>query len=253
MTEPALYATLLRVCFGASAVTILSTLFITAPYGRHSRGGWGPMIGGTAGWLIMETPTVVVPTACFVLGRTPHGAVDVVFLLVWYAHYLHRTFVYPLRRTASAKPMPFVIALLGASFNVLNGYLNGRWLFAFGPLRDASWFLDPRFIVGIAVFAVGMAMNLHSDEILLHLRKPGERGYVIPRGGMFRWVTSPNYLGEIIEWAGFALLTWSPAALGFALYTAANIGPRAISHHRWYRETFADYPKERRALLPFVL
>ena len=66
-------------------------------------------------------------------------------------------------------------------------------------------------------------------------------------------LTPPNYFGEIIEWAGFALATWSLPGLAFAIYTAANVGPRALSHHRWYREKFGDYPPKRKALIPFVL
>ena len=59
--------------------------------------------------------------------------------------------------------------------------------------------------------------------------------------------------GEIIEWIGFAVMTWSVAALAFAIWTAANLAPRALSHHKWYRETFPDYPTERKALIPFVV
>ena len=62
-----------------------------------------------------------------------------------------------------------------------------------------------------------------------------------------------HYLGEIIEWTGWAIATWSPAGLAFALYTFANLAPRAITHHRWYRERFPDYPRDRKALLPFLL
>ena len=65
-------------------------------------------------------------------------------------------------------------------------------------------------------------------------------------------VASPNYLGEIIEWAGFALMTWSPAALAFAFYTVANLAPRASANLGWYRGTFSDYPPDRKALIPYV-
>jgi len=89
--------------------------------------------------------------------------------------------------------------------------------------------------------------------MLLNLRKPGETGYKVPRGWLYEYVTCPNYLGEIIEWLGFALATWSLPGLAFALYTAANVGPRAFAHHRWYRERFPDYPKHRKVLIPFLL
>ncbi|MBW2713856.1 MAG: DUF1295 domain-containing protein, partial [Deltaproteobacteria bacterium] len=86
-----------------------------------------------------------------------------------------------------------------------------------------------------------------------NLRKPGETGYKIPYGGFYRWVSSPNYLGEIIEWAGFAMLTWTPAGLAFLVFSISNLFPRAFSHHRWYQEQFEDYPEERKAIIPGLL
>ena len=67
---------------------------------------------------------------------------------------------------------------------------------------------------------------------------------------MFRWVSSPNYLGEIIQWTGWAVMTWSLAGVAFALFTFCNLAPRAISNHRWYREYFAQYPAGRKVLFP---
>ncbi len=106
---------------------------------------------------------------------------------------------------------------------------------------------------GVAVFVLGMAVNVHSDEVLRGLRRPGERGYAVPRGGLFRWVSCPNYLGEMVEWSGFALAVWNLPALSFAAWSVANLLPRALAHHRWYRARFADYPSERRAVVPWVL
>jgi 3-oxo-5-alpha-steroid 4-dehydrogenase 1 len=57
----------------------------------------------------------------------------------------------------------------------------------------------------------------------------------------------------MIEWTGWAIATWSTAGLAFAVYTAANLGPRALRHHAWYRERFADDPRERKALIPYLL
>ena len=70
---------------------------------------------------------------------------------------------------------------------------------------------------------------------------------------MFRYVSCPNHFGEIVEWAGFAVMCWNLPALSFAVWTAGNLIPRALSHHRWYRERFPDYPPERKAVIPFVL
>lgn len=247
--EALVHPWLVRGYFVAAAITAVALVFVTAPYGRHARDGWGPTVGSAAGWVLMEAPAVLSMGLWWALGR--HDTVGTVFLGVWMAHYLHRAFVYPLRR-AHARPMPLAVPLMGAGFNVFNGYVNGRWLFTLGPARELAWLASPAFVGGLLVFVAGLALNLHSDEVLLRLRAPGEDGYKIPRGGGFRWVTSPNYLGEILEWVGFATLTGSPAAWAFAVYTVANLAPRAWSHHRWYRENFTDYPRERRALVPFV-
>ena len=106
--------------------------------------------------------------------------------------------------------------------------------------------------VAATLFVLGWGMSTWADTVLLHLRKPGETGYRIPRGGLYRWVSCPNYLGKILEWSGWALATWSWAGLAFAVYTFANLAPRAMLNHRWYRATFPDYPRDRKALIPLV-
>jgi steroid 5-alpha reductase family enzyme len=147
--------------------------------------------------------------------------------------------------------MPVLIVLLAIVFNLLNSYVNARWISHFGAYAS-DWLTDPRFLIGVAVFALGFVINFRADSVLFRLRKPGETGYKIPKGGLHDLVVSPNYFGEIVEWIGWAVLTWSTAGLSFAVYTVANLAPRALSHLRWYREEFPEFPRERRALLPWV-
>lgn len=147
--------------------------------------------------------------------------------------------------------MPLLIVILAIVFNLFNAYLNARWISHFGNY-SFGWLTSPFFVVGTLMFGVGWLINLHSDTVLIHLRKPGETGYKIPKGGFFRWVSAPNYFGELLEWLGWAIATWSLAGLAFWVYTAANLVPRAITNHRWYHEKFTDYPKERKALVPYL-
>ena len=148
--------------------------------------------------------------------------------------------------------MALSIALMAFAFNLLNAYLNARWISHFGDY-GTQWLADPRFLFGAALMLLGWLINIHSDTLLIRLRAPGETGYKVPHGGLYRWVSCPNYFGELLEWIGWAIATWSGAGLAFALYTAANLVPRAVSHHHWYHERFSDYPRERRAVLPYVL
>lgn len=250
--SPELHTILIWIQIAAALVTVLLVSRVRAPYGRHNRVGWGPQLPARWGWIAMESPPILL--FLWIYLRGPHAAdvVPLVLLALWQLHYIHRAYVFPFRMRNSGKTMPVLVVLLAIAFNSLNATINATQLSRFGDY-PAQWLLDPRLIVGAAIFLVGMGINLHADTVLLNLRRPGETGYKIPKGGLYRFISCPNYLGEILEWIGFAVATWSMAGLAFALYTIANVGPRALSHHRWYRETFPDYPKRRRALIPFVL
>lgn len=252
MSEREIFDLLVLSWFGLSAVTFGALLFIIAPYGRHARKGWGPTVDNKVGWVLMEAPASLLMLAFFVTGQHNTGAVAWAFLIVWQTHYVHRAFIYPLSLRTTGKRMPLAVAVLGFVFNGVNAYINGRWVFHLSGGYPDAWLMDPRFIGGLALFAVGYGINKHSDFVLKHLRKPGETGYKIPRGGAYRFVSCPNYLGEILEWGGWALMTWCVPGVAFLVWTAANLAPRARQHHAWYREKFADYPPERKALLPGI-
>lgn len=252
MTESGIHLALCVLQIALAVATAAALLFLSAPYGRHRRGGWGPPMPARLAWVVMESPPVLAFVAVFAAGRHRAGLVPLLLLAAWQVHYVNRMIVYPLRMRPSATAMPIAVVSLGVAFNGLNAWINARWISHLGSY-PSSWLADPRLLAGAAVFAAGMAINVSHDGILRRLREPGSAGYRIPTGGLFRWVSCPNYLGEIVEWTGWAIATWSMAGLAFALYTAANVGPRALAHHRWYRERFEDYPKERRALIPGVL
>jgi protein-S-isoprenylcysteine O-methyltransferase Ste14 len=234
--------------FALAVATYIALQFMKAPYGRYSRPGWGVLVPARVGWIVMESPAVVLFVVVFLLGAHRNEPAPIVLLLIWQSHYVYRTLIYPfLMRPGSRMSLGAMLAAF--IFQLLNATINAHWLSA-GGHYPARWLLDPRFIAGGLLFAAGYATHVTADRALRRLRAPGETGYKIPHGGLYRWVSCPNYLGEIVEWCGFALAAWSPAGLAFAAYTFANVAPRAIQHHAWYRERFADYPPERRALIP---
>jgi protein-S-isoprenylcysteine O-methyltransferase Ste14 len=233
------------------AVAVFSILlFMAAPYGRYARGGWGPTINNKMGWVIMEAAAPLVFAICFVFGSNVNTVTRLVFLGLWEAHYLHRAFIYPFGLRHRSRGMPLIVVGFGILFNMVNGYLNGRYIFTFSSGYTNQWLGDPRFVVGVALFVIGFIINRRADQVLHNLRQAGEFGYRIPYGGLYRWISCPNYFGEVIIWFGWAVATWSLPALAFAVWAVANLVPRARLHHAWYRANFPDYPPERRALLP---
>ncbi len=237
-------------------------LFITAPYGRHAGTFRGLTLPNRLGWIIMEVVSPLVFGYFFLSGDNPKTTPMWVFFGLWTAHYLHRSLIFPFRLQTRGKRIPLMIVLSAMLFNVVNGWLNGDWLGAAGPVYPESWLQDPRFILGLLIFLAGAGINLWADTQLINLRKKnrpsnaggaGEGGYVIPRGGLFDRVSCPNHFGEMVEWTGFAVMCWNLPALSFAVWTVANLLPRALSHHRWYREKFAEYPGSRKAVWPGIL
>lgn len=253
MNELTLYMIVLVAYVAMAVLTFLALMVVDAPYGRHVGKPWqGPTIDNRLAWLVMESPAAVLFGFCFLIGPYRDTPVAWVFLVMWESHYLYRAFIYPFRLRTSGKRMPVMVAALGFTFNVLNSYLNGRYLFTFSGGYSSRWLLDPRFLLGALLFFAGMAVCRRSDGILRRLRQPGRTGYQIPSGGLFHWVSAPNYLGEIIEWGGWALATWSLPGAVFFVWVLANLVPRARANHRWYRQHFSEYPVERRALLPGI-
>ncbi len=245
------YETATRVVIGVAICVFALLLVIDAPYGRFVSDAWGPTLPARLGWVLMEAAAPVAMAITFLSGEHAGEGIPLLFFALFQIHYLNRAVVQPLRTRGSDRRTTLFIVVCALIFNSVNGVLIGL---ALGHVRqyEASWLTDPRFIVGMALFFTGAAINLHSDSVLRHLRAPGESGYRIPNGGFYQWVSCPNYLGEIVEWLGFALATWSPAGLAFACFTIANLAPRAIANHRWYHERFENYPKDRRALIPLV-
>ena len=229
------------------------TLFITAPFGRHYKKQFGPTIGNRLGWFIMEAPAVWWFTLVFVSGVSSKNYVAWFLWGLWTFHYINRCLVYPLRTRTRGKRIPVLIVAFALFFQLFNGYVNGMELGQFGDRYLSDWLARPTFWIGLILFGVGWLINIGSDEILLHLRKPSETGYKIPYGGLFRWVSCPNFFGEIILWTGWAMMCWNLAAVSFAVWTFANLVPRALAHHRWYREHFPEYPSDRNAVFPGLL
>ena len=244
-----------------AVIVFVALFFFKAGYGYLSSSKWGPAINNKAAWVIMEAPAF-----CFMLFYTIRFALSgadtgndrtVLYIMagLFLLHYFQRSFIFPLMMRGKGR-MPVAVMLMGLVFNTLNAYIIGGWLFREAPsgMYETSWLWSPQFIIGTLLFCAGMAINLHSDHVIRNLRKPGDTRHYIPRKGFYKYVTSANYFGELTEWTGYAVLTWSPAGLLFAIWTFANLGPRAKSLTQKYEQEFGEEYKalNKKHIIPFI-
>jgi len=246
------YQILIYAWMALGVIVFIVLLKITAPYGRHATSAWGPQISNKLGWLLMEMPVMIMLMYFVLTHFSRQNAVTWTLIAFFLFHYLHRTFVFPLRIRTRGKKMPLLIVCSAIGFNFINGSFLGYY-FAHFANYPPGYFTYPQFIIGAILFATGFYVNWIYDNQLIHLRKPGDVNYVIPNGGLFNLISCPNLFGEIIEWTGYALLCWNLPALSFLVWTLANLIPRALAHHRWYKEKFETYPPGRMALFPFLV
>ncbi len=272
-----LYYTVMVTMAVLAVFVFIMLFYFKAGYGYLSTNKWGPTIPNKAAWIIMEAPafffllyyTVKFGVSGLGAGLGLNGTVNGCCTGVLYAmaglfllHYFQRSFIFPLLMRGKSRT-PIAIMAMGMVFNTVNSFLIAGWIFGIPGLMEAqapegyyklSWFWDPRFIIGTVIFFTGMGINLHSDHVIRHLRKPGDTKHYIPKKGMYKYVTSANYFGELVEWIGYAILTWSPAGLLFAVWTFANLGPRAKSLTEKYEQEFGEeYTSlHKKNLIPFV-
>ncbi|XP_011483005.2 3-oxo-5-alpha-steroid 4-dehydrogenase 2 [Oryzias latipes] len=220
-------------------------------YGRHMAPSCpGRKVPARPAWFLQEIPALLIPLLLMFLMHESSAVGKHLLLKTFCLHYFQRTFVYAL--LTRGQPFPLSVMMAAAFFCSINGFLQAHYLLHCAHLDDA-WLSGYPCKIGLLMFYTGMAINVHSDYILRNLRKPSEVVYKIPTGGLFQYVSGANYFGEIVEWFGYAVATWSLPTLSFAVFSLSFIGPRAHYHHRFYQEKFKEYPKSRKALIPFLL
>ena len=239
-------------------LVFVTLYFVDAGYGKMINPKWGPTISNKIGWMIMELPVFVIMLYYWGISPYRFEPTMLAFFLIFETHYFQRVFIFPCLMRGKSK-IPLVIVAFSMAFNIINGFIQGKWLFHFSRLADPdaypeSWLTSWQFILGTCIFILGFIINLHSDYVIRHLRKPGDTNHYLPKKGFYRYVTSANYFGEILEWLGWAILTWSWAGLTFFWFTCANLVPRANAIYHKYETEFADEfdSKKLKRVFPFI-
>lgn len=235
------------------AIVFVALYFVKAGYGMLFDKKWGPSLPNRVAWIVMEAPIFFVMAWLWYHSDRRFELTPFIIFCLFELHYFQRSFVFPFLIKGKSR-MPIGIMSMGILFNVLNGIMQGEWLFYLAPTSKYTdaWLYSPQFIIGTLLFLGGMMINWQSDYIIRHLRKPGDTKHYLPQGGLFNYVTSANYLGELIEWCGFALLTWSLSGAVFAWWTFANLVPRANSIYQAYKQQFGNEVGQRKRIIPFI-
>ena len=253
MTETAYYL-LLKSMVAIAFVVFVALYFVKAGYGKFRTPASGFSINNKTAWELMEAPVFFTMAVLWLQSADPWLLPQLVLFLLFELHYFQRSFVFPLLLKGKGS-MPVCIMLMGVTFNVVNGMMQAGGLFLFPPAEyadGAAYLIQPRTLAGIAIFFAGMAVNIHSDHVIRSLRKPGDTNHYLPERGMYRFVTSANYFGELVEWTGFAIASSTWASWVFVLWTAANLVPRAAAIYNRYAEEFGDVVYSRKRIIPFV-
>ena len=250
----------------------LCLIFIKAYYGKffNSNSGEGncfqrtirkifPVIPSRISWIIQECPCVFMTIFFLIYYRKNLNYKNILVMAPFFIHYVHRSFIFPFV-IHSSKNNPLEITLMAFVFCFFNSLMINRSIFCLIiDYELKSFWLN--YIFGLAIFGLGMYINIHSDYSMIKQRnanKDSNNKYIIPRGFMYELISCPNYFGELTEWLGFFILSNSFSGLVFFISTFANLFPRAIQYHQWYKNKFKEefatdkILSERKSIVPFL-
>ena len=139
---------------------------------------------------------------------------------------------------------PLTTLMIASFYSLIAGFISflNSWPL---PITDNFFWL------GLLLFVFGETANFSHHKILADLRKDTKK-YILPRGGWFEYVACPHYFFEIVAWVGVALMSRHLFALIALVGMAGYLLARSRKTLAWYREKFPNFPKNRKALIPFL-
>ena len=263
----------IQICFLVLDIPIfLCLLFIKAYYGKFfNKSEDGnciqkllrkifPVIPSRVSWIVQECPCVFVTLFYLIHAYSEITFRKLLVIAPFLIHYIHRTFIFPFV-IHSSKNNPLEITLMAFTFCLFNAIMINRSIFYYTDYDHDFWLY---YIYGLITFICGMYINIFSDYSMIRQRnakkdQEGRSKYIIPKGFMYELISCPNYFGELTEWLGFFVLSNTFSGLVFFVSTFANLFPRAIQYHQWYKVKFKDEFNSdkdlanRKAIVPFLI
>ncbi len=179
-------------------------------------------------------------------------------------HYLNRAVITPLFLAPSISPIHTLVAILMAIFQFLNSSCIACWVVYSASELDSSASGEISagltMLIGVAVFFLGLTGNIAAENELFALRRGAanrkaksegkakvtyDKVYVIPPAtGWFKYILSPHYVLEWLEWTGYwilgggSALGWQTPALWSLINELATMAPRGVTSKTWYVDKF---------------
>lgn len=151
---------------------------------------------------------------------------------------------------------------------IKNLFKNSAYYWTFGawisyyvnhPLYTPATYGEAQIALGLGIFIFCEMGNFFIHYALRNLRPAGSTKRCIPKPTanpftwLFSFVSCPNYTYEIGSWIGFSIMTQTATGLIFTTLGFMQMAQWALGKHRNYRKEFSDYPKSRKAIVPFFL
>lgn len=115
-----------------------------------------------------------------------------------------------------------------------------------------------RLIVAALTFAWAYREQWRANITLAAARKRDGRvvtyEHRVITGGLFDLVSSPQMFSEVIMYSAWYVALWGSEGWKYVLlFVWANQVTIAVVNHQWYRNKFPDYPRHRKAIIPYLL
>ncbi|WOK99481.1 3-oxo-5-alpha-steroid 4-dehydrogenase 2 [Canna indica] len=205
-------------------------------------------ISSRAGMLLLYTPALAAAAAAFCVPGAVTGERSLLVALALALHFFKRDFEVLFIHQFSGEIILDSAVLISFSYFISSvTIIYAQYLTqSMGePAVDLKY-------AGVVIFLVGIFGNFYHHYLLSKLRKKGEKGYKIPEGGIFGLVICPHYLFEVIGWVGIALISQTVYAFSFVLGSTFYLMGRSYATRRWYLSKFENFPREVKAMIPFV-
>lgn len=214
----------------------------------------GPQISWTTVFLIEYLGPILIHLAFYfyftLIKGTKITNTQYLALLCVCGHFMKREYETLFIHRFSLATMPLTNLFKNCGhYWILSGFLLAYNLYRPEYTPCKFYIVLPAF----CMFLLAELGNLCSHLTLRNLRPPGSTKRGIPRGGLFEYVSCPNYTFEILAWISFSIMTGLLSSWIFTIFSGAQMYLWAVKKHRRYNAEFVTYPKSRKALIPFLV